>query len=146
MDYLLGNKRKVGIIIGAALIIIPYLTMGFMSDGKGEITFSFIQILFPGKNIFHQSFNMLLYVVYPILILIVISAILNLFTERFVILSAIVGILALGLHILFYFWVAEAFSAATLGTAWYIMGVGFILLIASPFLKKSNVKSADTND
>jgi len=146
MDYLLGNKRKVGIIIGAALIIIPYLTMGFMSDGKGEVTFSFIQILFPGKNIFHQSFNMLSYVVYPILILIVISAILNLFTERFVILSAIVGILALGLHILFYFWVAGAFSAATLGTAWYIMGVGFILLIASPFLKKSNVKSADTND
>ena len=146
MNYLSDNKRKIGFILGTALIIIPYLTMGFMSDGKGEITFSFIQILFPGENIFHQSFNLLSYVVYPILILIVISAILNLFTERFVILSAIVGILALGLHILFYFWVADAFSAATLGTAWYIMGVGFILLIASPFLKKSNVKSADTND
>ena len=142
MDYLLGNKRKVGIIIGAALIIIPYLTMGFMSDGKGEVTFSFIQILFPGKNIFHQSFNMLSYVVYPIIILIIVSIILNLLTEKFKILSAIVGIISLGLHILLYFWVADAFSAAILGIAWYIMGVGFILLIVSPFLKNSNVNSS----
>ena len=145
MNYLSENKRKIGFILGAALIIISYLTMGFMEDNKGENTFNFLNIMFP-ENIFHHAFNAFLYVIYPILILIVISAILNLFTERFVILSAIVGILALGLHILFYFWVAGAFSAATLGTAWYIMGVGFILLIASPFLKKSNVKSADTND
>ena len=145
MDYLLEKRRKIGFILGAVLIIIPFLTMPFMEDSKGEATFCFIHILFP-QNIVEESFYLFIYVIIPIIILVVISAILNLLTERFRILSAIVGVLALGLHIFFYYWVGGSFSAAVLGVGWYIMGIGFIFLIVSPFVKKSRVKSLNTND
>ena len=134
----MNDKRKSGVILGALLIFIPYLTMGFMTDSSGTVTYSFMDILFPPENTIAEGFFLLKGVVYPILVLSVISVILNLVKKPFVILSAIVGILVLGLHILFYFWVAEAFSVATLGIAWYIMGVGCILLVVSPFLKKSS--------
>ena len=62
----------------------------------------------------------------------IISITLNLATKRFVILSVIVGILALGLHVLLYL----TFSNTLI--AWYIMGIGFVLLVVSPFQKKSS--------
>ena len=138
MNDLLENKRKSGVILGVLLIFIPYLTMGFMTGSAGVITFGFMDILFPPENTIAQGFYPFKGVIYPILALSVISVILNLVEKPFVILSAIVGILVLGFHILFYFWVAEAFSVATLGIAWYIMGIGFVLLVVSPFQKKSS--------
>ena len=145
MNYLLENKRKSGSILGALLIFIPYLAMEFIINEQAS--FNFIDIIFPpesGVGSLAAGFALFLYVVYPILIVSVISVILNLVTERFVIISVIIGIIALGLHVLFYFWVNESLNG-TMGIGWYIMGVGFILLIVSPFLKKLNVQSSDTN-
>jgi len=134
----MNDKRKSGVILAALLIFIPYLTMGFMSDSGGTVTYSFMDILFPPENTIALGFYPFKAVIYPIIVLSVISVILNLVTKPFVVLSVIVGILTLGLHTLFYFWVAESFSLATLGMAWYIMGVGCILLVVSPFMKKSS--------
>ena len=144
MDYLLENKRKSGAILGALLIFIPYLAMNLITSENGESR-SFIFILFPTETFEGGVFSVFSYVVYPILIVSVISIVLNLVTERFVILSAIIGIIALGLHVLLYTWVNESLNG-TMGIGWYIMGIGFILLIVSPFLKKLNVQSSDTND
>ena len=145
MNYLLENKRKSGAILAALLIAIPYLTMEFISNDEVSASFKFIDIIFPPENSIAGGFELFLYVVYPILIVTVISVILNLVTERFVILSAIIGIIALGLHVLLYTWVNESLNG-TMGIGWYIMGIGFILLIVSPFLKKSIVQSSETND
>ena len=134
----MNDKRKIGVILAALLIFIPYLTMGFMTDSSGTVTYSFMDILFPPENTIAKGFFPFKGVIYPILVLSVVSVILNLVTKPFVVLSAIVGILTFGFHTLFYFWVAESFSIATLGVAWYIMGVGCILLVISPFLKKSS--------
>ena len=119
--------------------------MGFMTGGG--VTFSFMDIIFPpesGVRSIAAGFELYLMVVYPILIVSVISVILNLVTERFVIISAIIGIIALGLHVFFYIWVNN--PKITMGIGWYIIGIGFILLIVSPFLKKSIVQSSETND
>ena len=145
MNYLLENKRKSGSILGSLLIFIPYLTMEFISNDEVSASFKFIDIIFPPENSIAGGFELFLYVVYPILIVTVISVILNLVTERFVILSAIIGIIALGLHVLLYTWVNESLNG-TMGIGWYIIGIGFILLIVSPFLKKSIVQSSETND
>ncbi len=132
------DKRKIGVGLATLLVVAPYLTMSFMSGSDGLVTFSFMDIIFPSDNPLAQGFFLLKGVFYPILVLTVISVILNLVKKPFVILSAIVGVVLLGLHILFYFWVAEAFPKATLGIAWYIIGIGYIFLIVSPFLKSSN--------
>ena len=145
MNYLLENKRKSGTILGALLIVIPFLAMEFISNDEVSASFKFIDIIFPPENSIAGGFELFLYVVYPILILTVISVILNLVTERFVILSAIIGIIALGLHVFFYIWV-NGNQDGTAPIGWYIMGIGFILLIVSPFLKKSIVQSSETND
>ena len=134
----MNDKRKSGVILAALLIFIPYLTMAFMADSDGTVTFSFMDILFPPENTIALGFYPFKAVIYPILVLSVISVILNLVTKPYVVLSVIVGILTLGLHAFFYYWVAGAFTLATLGVAWYIMGVGCILLVVSPFLKKSS--------
>lgn len=145
MNYFLENKRKSGTILGTLLIVIPFLAMEFISNDLEEASFKFIDIIFPPENSIAGGFELFLYVVYPILILTVISVILNLVTERFVILSAIIGIIALGLYVFFYNWVNSNLDG-TAPIGWYIMGIGFILLIVSPFLKKSIVQSSETND
>ena len=145
MNYLLENKRKSGAILGALLIVIPYLTMEFISNDEVSASFKFIDMIFPPENSIAGGFELFLYLVYPILILTVISVILNLVTERFAILFAIIGIIALGLHVLLYTWVNESLNG-TMGIGWYIIGIGVILLIVCPFLKKSIVQSSETND
>ena len=131
----MNDKRKSGIILAALLIFVPYLTMGFMTDISGTVTYSFMDILFPPENTIAKGFYPFKVVIYSIIVLTVISVIFNLVTKPFVVLSVIVGIFALGFHTLFYFWVAASFTA-TLGLAWYIIGVGCILQVVLPFLKK----------
>ena len=46
VDYLLEKRRKIGFILGAILVIIPFITMPFMADSKGEASFCFIHIIF----------------------------------------------------------------------------------------------------
>ena len=135
---MMTDKRKVGVLLGALLIFIPFLTMGFITDASGTYTYKFMDIFFPPENTLAAGFFPFKGVVYPLLVLSVISVILNLVKKPFVVLSVIVGILTLGLHALFYYWVAGSFILATLGVAWYIIGVGCILLVISPFLKKSS--------
>ena len=138
----MNDKRKSGVIFAALLIFIPLLTMDAISfEGDsltGQFSSSFLEFfLFPGDTGigFRTSEDqMFQYIYFTLIALSLISITLNLATKRFVILSVIVGILALGWHILIYW----SLSSLDLGIAWYIMGIGFVLLVVSPFQKKSS--------
>ena len=135
----MNDKRKRGVIFAALLIFIPLLTMDAISyEGDsftGQFNSSFLDFLFPGDTGigFRTSDQIMFqYIYFTLIALSLISITLNLATKRFVILSVIVGILALGLHVLLYL----TFSNTLI--AWYIMGIGFVLLVVSPFQKKSS--------
>ena len=137
----MNDKRKSGVIFAALLIFIPLLTMDAISyEGDsftGQFNSSFLDFLFPGDTGIGFRTNdqiMFQYIYFTLIALSLISITLNLATKRFVILSVIVGILALGWHILIYW----SLSSLDLGIAWYIMGIGFVLLVVSPFQKKSS--------
>ena len=137
----MNDKRKRGVIFAALLIFIPLLTMDSISyEGDsltGQFSSSFLDFLFPvdtGIGFRTSEQIMFQYIYFTLIALSLISITLNLATKRFVILSVIVGILALGWHILIYW----SLSSLDLGIAWYIMGIGFVLLVVSPFQKKSS--------
>ena len=137
----MNDKRKRGVIFAALLIFIPLLTMDARTfEGNsltGQFSSSFLDFLFPGDTGigFRTSDQIMFqYIYFTLIALSLISITLNLATKRFVILSVIVGILALGLHISLYL----TFRHGDLGIAWYIMGIGFVLLVVSPFQKKSS--------
>ena len=145
-DYrkrVMNDKRKSFVIFAALLIFIPLLTMDMVKLIVDESilfeSISFMDILDGGEHDFQQLkiFGIFLY---PIVALSIYSLILNLSPKPSVFLSVIVGILALGLYIYCYSSFAgymADFDSFTLPIAWDIMGIGFVLLVVSPFLKKS---------
>ena len=145
-DYkkiIMNDKRKSSAIFGVLLIFIPFLTMDMWSIGNSDfsISISFIDILRPEEV--YSNIHVFKIIVYPLIALSLISLTLNLATKPFVILSVIFGILALCIHIVFYLMnvmVGEEVSGTdfSLGISWYLMGIGFVLLVVSPFLKKSS--------
>ena len=152
-DYrkrVMNDKRKSGVIFGVLLFFIPFLTMDMFSMGNTNelvaenlrMTFhiSFMDILRTEAPLNIDEFKP---IVYLLIVLSLISLTLNLAPKPFVILSVIFGILALGIHIVFYLMnvmVGEEVSGTdfSLGISWYLMGIGFVLLVVSPFLKKSS--------
>jgi len=156
-DYkktVMNDKRKSSAIFAVLLIFIPFLTMDMFSMANTNelvaenlrmtLHVSFIDILRTEAPLNIDSFKP---IVYLLIALSLISLTLNLSPKSFVILSVIFGILALGIHIVFYLLVAmireESLQGVsdvsfTLGASWYLMGIGFVLLVVSPFLKKSS--------
>tara|TARA_B100000795_G_C22698482_1_gene398618 strand:+ start:306 stop:779 length:474 start_codon:yes stop_codon:yes gene_type:complete len=155
-DYrkrVMNDKRKSGVIFGVLLFFIPFLTMDMFSMGNTNelvaenlrmtLHVSFMDILRSEAPLNIDGFKP---IVYLLIVLSLISLTLNLAPKPFVILSVIFGILALGIHIVFYLSIVmlreEALQGVTdvsflLGASWYLMGIGFVLLVVSPFLKKS---------
>jgi hypothetical protein len=150
----MNDKRKSSAIFAVLLIFIPFLTMDMFSMANTNelvaenlrmtLHVSFIDILRTEAPLNIDSFKP---IVYLLIALSLISLTLNLSPKSFVILSVIFGILALGIHIVFYLLVAmireESLQGVsdvsfTLGASWYLMGIGFVLLVVSPFLKKSS--------
>ena len=156
-DYkktVMNDKRKSSAIFAVLLIFIPFLTMDMFSMANTNelvaeklrmtIDISFIDILRSEAPLNVDEFKP---IVYLLIALSLISLTLNLSPKSFVILSVIFGIIALGIHIVFYLLVAmireESLQGVsdvsfTLGASWYLMGIGFVLLVVSPFLKKSS--------
>lgn len=156
-DYkktVMNDKRKSSAIFAVLLIFMPFLTMDMFSMANTNelvaenlrmtLHVSFIDILRTEAPLNIDSFKP---IVYLLIALSLISLTLNLSPKSFVILSVIFGILALGIHIVFYLLVAmireESLQGVsdvsfTLGASWYLMGIGFVLLVVSPFLKKSS--------
>ena len=152
-DYrkrVMNDKRKSGVIFGVLLFFIPFLTMDMFSMGNTNelvaenlrmtLHVSFMDILRSEAPLNIDGFKP---IVYLLIVLSLISLTLNLAPKPFVILSVIFGILALGIHIVFYLMnvmVGEEVSGTdfSLGISWYLMGIGFVLLVVSPFLKKSS--------
>ena len=150
----MNDKRKSSAIFAVLLIFIPFLTMDMFSMANTNelvaenlrmtLHVSFIDILRTEAPLNIDSFKP---IVYLLIALSLISLTLNLSPKSFVILSVIFGTLALGIHIVFYLLVAmireESLQGVsdvsfTLGASWYLMGIGFVLLVVSPFLKKSS--------
>jgi hypothetical protein len=150
----MNDKRKSSAIFAVLLIFMPFLTMDMFSMANTNelvaenlrmtLHVSFIDILRTEAPLNIDSFKP---IVYLLIALSLISLTLNLSPKSFVILSVIFGILALGIHIVFYLLVAmireESLQGVsdvsfTLGASWYLMGIGFVLLVVSPFLKKSS--------
>ncbi|MDA8981544.1 hypothetical protein N9H18_02870 [Candidatus Thioglobus sp.] len=150
----MNDKRKSSAIFGVLLFFIPFLTMDMFSMGNTNelvaenlrMTFhiSFMDILRSEAPLNIDEFKP---IVYLLIVLSLISLTLNLTPKPFVILSVIFGILALGIHIVFYLLIVmlreEALQGVTdvsflLSASWYLMGIGFVLLAVSPFLKKSS--------
>ena len=156
-DYkkiIMNDKRKSSAIFGVLLIFIPFLTMDMFSMGNTNelvaeklrmtIDISFIDILRSEAPLNVDEFKP---IVYLLIVLSLISLTLNLKPKPFVTLSVIFGILALGIHIVFYLLIVMLREATLqgvtdvsflLGASWYLMGIGFLLLIVSPLLKKSS--------
>ena len=132
----MNDKRKIGSILGAALIFVPYLAMEYMSSTQNGVTLSvsFMEVLFPGE-IGQFLASDIKYIMATFLGLAVVAIILNLATSLRI-LSAIVGIIALATHGLLYIGSAELYTKADFGLAWIIIAVGCIALIVSSFLKK----------
>ena len=135
----MGDKRKVGVILGALFIFIPYFTMEFMgSTINDSVSISWIAVLFPTEanlgNFVLQDTNYFLYVFLGFVIL---SIVLNLIKKPLVVLSVITGIISLGLHVLIYFVMEDYYSKGIFGASWILIGVGCLLLVVSPFFKKS---------
>ena len=156
-DYkkiVMNDKRKSSAIFGVLLIFIPFLTMDMFSMANtNELVAEDLRMSFhiPFMDIFSSenplNINQFIPIVYLFLALPLISLTLNLTPKPFVTLSVIFGILALGMHIVFYSLIVmlreEALQGVTdvsflLGASWYLMGIGFLLLVVSPFLKKSS--------
>ena len=145
-DYknkILNDKRKSSAIFATLLVVIPFLTMNMwsISDSGFSIGVSFMDILRP-EEVFPQI-HQLKVIVYPLIALSLISITLSLVTKPIVILSVIFGILALCIHIVFYsmnVMVGNEVASVSfsLGISWYLMGIGYVLLVVSPFLKKSS--------
>ena len=156
-DYkkiIMNDKRKSSAIFGVLLIFIPFLTMDMFSMGNTNelvaeklrmtIDISFIDILRSQAPLNVDEFKP---IVYLLIVLSLISLTLNLKPKPFVTLSVIFGILALGIHIVFYLLIVMLREATLqgvtdvsflLGASWYLMGIGFLLLVVSPLLKKSS--------
>ena len=156
-DYkkiIMNDKRKSSAIFGVLLIFIPFLTMDMFSMGNTNelvaeklrmtIDISFIDILRSEAPLNVDEFKP---IVYLLIVLSLISLTLNLKPKPFVTLSVIFGILALGIHIVFYLLIVMLREATLqgvtdvsflLGASWYLMGIGFLLLVVSPLLKKSS--------
>ena len=156
-DYkkiIMNDKRKSSAIFGVLLIFIPFLTMDMFSMGNTNelvaeklrmtIDISFIDILRSEAPLNVDEFKP---IVYLLIVLSLISLTLNLKPKPFVTLSVIFGILALGIHIVFYLLIIMLREATLqgvtdvsflLGASWYLMGIGFLLLVVSPLLKKSS--------
>ena len=159
-DYkktVMNDKRKSSAIFAVLLIFIPFLTMDMFSmantnelvaeDLRMSCHISFIDVLRTEGSPCLANINEFKPIAYTLIALSLISLTLNLATKPFVILSVIFGILALGMHIVFYSLIVmlreEALQGVTdvsflLGASWYLMGIGFVLLVVSPFLKKSS--------
>ena len=115
-DYkktVMNDKRKSSAIFAVLLIFIPFLTMDMFSMANTNelvaenlrmtLHVSFIDILRTEAPLNIDSFKP---IVYLLIALSLISLTLNLSPKSFVILSVIFGILALGIHIVFYLLVA----------------------------------------
>ena len=135
----MSDKRKIGVILGALFIFIPYLTMEFMgSTISDSVSISWIAVLFPSDaNLGNFVLRDTNYFLYAFLGFVILSIVLNLIKKPLVVLSVITGIIALGLHALIYFVMAESYSRGTFGASWILIGVGCLLLVVSPFFKKS---------
>jgi hypothetical protein len=150
----MNDKRKSSAIFAVLLIFIPFLTMDMFSMANTNelvaenlrmtLHVSFIDILRTEAPLNIDSFKP---IVYLLIALSLISLTLNLAAKPFVILSVIFGILALGIHIVFYLLIVmlreESLQGVVdvsflLGASWYLMGIGFVLLVVSPLLKKSS--------
>ena len=151
-DYkkiIMNDKRKSSAIFGVLLIFIPFLTMDMFSMGNTNelvaeklrmtIDISFIDILRSEAPLNVDEFKP---IVYLLIVLSLISLTLNLTPKPFVTLSVIFGILALGIHIVFYLLIVMLREATLqgvtdvsflLGASWYLMGIGFLLLILIQF-------------
>ena len=147
---IMNDKRKSSAIFGVLLIFIPFLTMDMFSMGNTNelvaeklrmtIDISFIDILRSQAPLNVDEFKP---IVYLLIVLSLISLTLNLKPKPFVTLSVIFGILALCIHVVFYsmnVMVGNEVASVSfsLGISWYLMGIGFLLLVVSPLQKKSS--------
>lgn len=129
------NKRRWLGAVGATLYVLPFLTMDYLKNGDDGL--SFLSLFMP-KTIVETAFSSWSILFVPILPFLIASLLMNIFATKRKILTAFLALAAIGCHLLFYSFIKSTIgdtitADATIGMAFYIMGIGLVLNLVAPF-------------